>query len=103
MEAMNTQKNQKCADPPTAQHVHLLGCRTALWPALQVQSASLIFMLWSALTSLLNRDGSAPQLATTDNINQKHLGVPNSFRKPKMEHATIKSVKNLSRENGVTD
>ena len=49
-----------------------------------------LLMLWSPLTSLPNNDGSAPLLATTRNINQRNVGVLDSYRKPKMVHATIK-------------
>ena len=89
MEVMNAHRNKKRADPPTTQHVHSLLCGTAAWPALQVPPQSLVFMLSSPLTSLPDRDGSTPKMATTGNNNRKILGVPYSYRKPKMMHSTV--------------
>ena len=49
---------------------------------MQVPPASLVFLLWSPLTSLLSSDGSAPQLGTTVRINQLHVGQRDSYSRP---------------------
>ena len=82
--------------------LHSMCIPFAAWPALRVLPASLVFMLWSPLTSLPNSDSSAPQLPATGNTDQKNVGVPDSYSKPKMVHATGKSLKNWSRNNCVT-
>ena len=69
---------------------------------MQVPPASLVFILWSPLTSLPNSDGSAPQLGTTVRLNPLNVGRADSYIKLKMVHATSESLNIWSRENCVT-
>ena len=69
---------------------------------MQVPPASPVFILWSLLTSLPNRDGSTPQLGTAYGPNQLNVGPPDSYIKPKMAHATSESLNIRSRENCMT-